>query len=58
MEQNHRFIKRRIINGLGFKELESAKRTLTGIEMVHMIKKEQLISNRKSLFKSFYSLVA
>ena len=48
VEQDHRFIKKRIINGLGFKEFESAKRTLTGIEVVHMIKKEQLISNRKS----------
>lgn len=58
VEQDHRFIKKRIINGLGFKEFESAKRTLTGIEMVHMIKKEQLISNRKSMFKSFYALAA
>ena len=58
VEQDHRFIKKRIIDGLGFKEFESAKRTLTGIEMVHMIKKEQLISNRKSMFKSFYSLAA
>jgi len=33
-------------------------RTLTGIEMAHMIKKEQLISNRKSMFKSFYALAA
>ncbi len=57
-EQDLRFIKRRIINGLGFKEFESAKRTISGIEMVHMIKKEQLICNRKSMFKSFYSLAA
>jgi len=56
VEQGHRFIKKRTINGLGFEEFESAKRTLTGIEMVHMIKKEQLISNRKSMFKSFCSL--
>ena len=58
VEQDHRFIKKRIIDGLGFKEFESAKRTLTGIEIVHMIKKEQLVSNRTSIFKSFYSLVA
>ena len=58
VEQDHRFIKKRIIGGLGFKEFESAKRTLAGIEIVHMIKKEQLISNRKSMFKSFLSLAA
>ena len=58
MEQDHRFVKKRIMAGLGFKEFESAKRTLTGIEIVHMIKKEQLIYNRKSMFKSFHSLAA
>ena len=58
VEQDHRFVKKRIARGLGFKEFESAKRTLTGIEIVHMIKKEQLVSNRTSIFKSFYSLVA
>jgi len=58
IEQDHRFVKKRIMVGLGFKEFESAKRTLTGIEIVHMIKKEQLICNRKSMFKSFHSLAA
>ncbi len=58
IEQDHRFVKKRIKVGLGFKEFESAKRTLTGIEIVHMIKKEQLICNRKSLFKLFHSLAA
>jgi len=58
VEQDHRFIKKRIIDGLGFKEFESAKRTLTGIEIVHVIKKEQLVSNRTSIIKSLYSLVA
>ena len=58
VEQDHRFIKKRIVQCLGFKEFESARRTLSGIEMVHMIRKEQLISNRTSLFKSFYSLAS
>ncbi|WP_366092082.1 DDE-type integrase/transposase/recombinase [uncultured Flavobacterium sp.] len=35
-EQDHRFIKWRILNGLGFKNFESAKRTLSGIEAVDM----------------------
>ena len=58
MEQDHRSVKKRITFGLGFKEFESAKRTISGIEMAHMIKKKQLICNRKSMFKSFYSLAA
>jgi putative transposase len=35
VEQDHRFIKWKIQNGLGFKSLESPKRTLAGIEVVH-----------------------
>jgi len=42
VEQDHRFIKWRIQQGLGFKDFESARRTLTGIEIVHMIKKKEL----------------
>src|SRR5688572_671613 len=42
VEGDHRFIKWRIQNSLGFKNLESASRTLTGIEMVRMIKKDQV----------------
>ncbi|MBB4804707.1 transposase-like protein [Flavobacterium nitrogenifigens] len=34
VEQDDRFIKWRIQNGLGFKSFESAKRTLGGIEVV------------------------
>ena len=58
VEQDHRFVKKRIVRGLGFKEFESARRTLSGIEMVHMIRKKQFVSNRKSIFKSFYSLAS
>jgi len=58
VEQDHRFIKWRILNGLGFKEFESAKRTLSGIEVVHMLRKKQLINPRITMFKSFCSLVA
>ncbi|MCH2226030.1 MAG: IS6 family transposase, partial [Crocinitomicaceae bacterium] len=42
VEQDHRFINRRIVQSLGFKEFESAKRTLSGIEIVHMIRKNQV----------------
>jgi len=44
VEQDHRFIKWRIQNGLGFKSFESAKRTLSGIEVVHMLRKNQMIN--------------
>ena len=53
VEQDHRFIKWRIQQGLGFKEFESARRTLSGIEIVRMIKKNQLIGQDKTMFKSF-----
>ena len=58
VEKDHRFIKKRITRSSGFKEFESARRTLSGIEMVHMIRKEQLICSRKSMFKSFYTLAS
>ena len=37
VEQDPRFVKWRIQNMLGFKNFESASRTLSGIEMVRMI---------------------
>jgi putative transposase len=30
-----------VLNGLGFKNFESAKRTLSGIEVVHMLRKNK-----------------
>ncbi len=53
VEQDHRFVKKRIARGLGFKEFESARRTLSGIEIVHMIRKNQLISNRNRYLNHF-----
>lgn len=58
IEQDHRMVKWRIQNGLGFKSFESAKRTLSGIELVRMIKKGQLISQEQSMFSQFKSLAA
>ena len=58
VEQDHRFIKCRIQQGLGFKEFESARRTIAGIEIVHMIKKKQLNTQKQSMLKSFQSLAA
>ncbi|MFT7614171.1 MAG: putative transposase [Parvicellaceae bacterium] len=42
VEQDHRFIKRRISCGHGFKDFESAKRTILGIEVVRMIQKKKM----------------
>lgn len=56
VEQDHRFIKWRIQNGLGFKNFESARRTLSGIEVVHIIRKHQMIGPGTTMFKSFCKL--
>jgi len=58
VEQDHRMIKWRIVQGLGFKEFESAKRTIAGIEIIRMIKKDQLLNPKTSTYKSFISLAA
>ncbi|MET3022473.1 MULTISPECIES: DDE-type integrase/transposase/recombinase [Flavobacterium] len=56
VEQDHRFIKWRIQNGLGFKNFESARRTLSGIEVLHMLRKNQMIESGVTMFKSFCKL--
>jgi len=58
IEQDHRKIKRRIRIMTGFKEFESAQRTLSGIEVVSIIKKDQIINPCSTSFKTFCSLVA
>ena len=42
IEQDHRFVKRRVNPGLGFGSFRTAWRTLQGYEAMHMIKKGQL----------------
>ena len=42
VEQDHRFIKRKTNQMLGFKSFETAKRTISGIEIMHMIHKGQV----------------
>ncbi len=53
VEQDHRRIKRRIVNYTGFKEFESAQRTLAGIEVVNIILKGQVIDAKATPFKTF-----
>ena len=58
VEQDHRNIKRRIGIATGFKEFESAQRTLSGIEVVSVIKKNQIKNSRSTTLKTFISLAA
>ncbi len=41
IEQDHRRVKERVYPMLGFKRLENATITISGIELAHKIKKEQ-----------------
>ena len=58
VEQDHRNVKRRITITTGFKEFDSAQRTLAGIEIVNIIRKNQIIDSKSTTFKTFYSLVS
>jgi putative transposase len=58
VEADHRFIKWRTQNMLGFKSFESASRTLTGMEMVRMVKKEQMTFPGATTYITFCSLAA
>jgi putative transposase len=58
VEGDHRLIKWRTHLMLGFKSFESASRTLSGIEIMRMIKKEQPSFPSTTAYKSFCSLAA
>jgi putative transposase len=58
VEADHRFIKWRTQQILGFKNFESASRTLAGIEIVRMIKKDQILFPMATTYKTFCSLAA
>jgi len=58
VEQDHRNVKRRITINTGFKDFESAQRTLAGIEIVNIIRKNQIIDPKSTTYKTFYSLTA
>ncbi|MCM3771409.1 IS6 family transposase [Priestia aryabhattai] len=49
VEQDHRFIKKRIRPMLGLKSLRTAKQIIAGIEAMHMIKKGQTLQREKSV---------
>lgn len=58
IEQDHRSVKRRIYITTGFKDFESAQRTISGIEVVNIIRKNQIRDSKESTFKTFISLAA
>jgi putative transposase len=62
VEQDHRAVKRMMRPMLGFKAVETAQGTLAGIELMHMLKKGQMMveEGTESLTPAaqFYSLAA
>ena len=61
VEQDHRAIKRVTRPMLNFKSFRSARNTLAGIELMHMIRKGQMIvaeENSMSFAEQFYALAA
>jgi putative transposase len=62
VEQDHRAVKRVTRPMLGFKSFEAAQNTLIGIELMHMIKKKQLMvgtgDEGLTAAEQFYSLAA
>jgi len=62
VEQDHRAVKRVTRPMLGFKAFDAAQATLAGIELMHMLKKQQLVveAGTKGLTaaEQFFSLAA
>ena len=59
VEQDHRAIKRVISPMLNFKSFQAARNVLAGIELMHMIRKGQLLvqgGNARSFADQFYAL--
>lgn len=57
IEQDHRFIKRKVRPMLGFKSFEAARHTLVGIELMHMLRKGQMLhAENMTISQQFYSL--
>ena len=62
VEQDHRAVKRVTRPMLGFKAFDAAQRTLAGIELMHMIKKKQMVveagAEGRTAAEQFYALAA
>lgn len=58
VEQDHRFVKRRVNPGLGFGSFHTAERTLQGYEVMNMIRKGQLRDTAKGAVLSQNAVIA
>jgi len=58
IEQDHRFIKRKIKPGLGFFSYPTAWRTIQGYETMHMIRKGQIEGAKKGNIQAQNQFVA
>ncbi|RAS75599.1 IS6 family transposase [Priestia endophytica] len=64
VEQDHRFIKKRVRSMLGFKSFDTATSILAGVEAMHMIKKEQIdlrdqsVQNQKEFIDQLFGIAA
>jgi transposase-like protein len=64
VEQDHRFIKKRVRPMLGLKSFRTAKQILAGVEAMHMIRKEQIdlrdqsVQNQKEFIHRLFGLAA
>jgi putative transposase len=58
VEQDHRFITRRTSSGLIFKDFESAKRRISGIEVMRMIQNKKMDCKDQGTSNSFCLLAA
>ncbi len=64
VEQDHRFIKKRIRSMLGFKSFRTATSILAGVKAMHMMKKEQIdlrdqsVQNQKEFIHQIFGLTA
>ncbi|CAM4239739.1 DDE-type integrase/transposase/recombinase [Bacillus paramycoides] len=64
VEQDHRFIKKRVRSMLGLKSFSTATSILAGVEAMHMIKKEQIdlqdqsVQNQKEFIHQLFGLTA
>ena len=58
IEQDHRFIKRRVKPGLGFASYQTAWRTLQGYEAMNMIRKGQVKQAQNQFITDFFDLTA
>jgi transposase-like protein len=64
VEQDHRFIKKRIRPMLGFKSYKTSASILSGVEAIHMVKKEQIdlqdqsVQNQNIFINQLFGLTA